>query len=683
MTQYLKILFLFFVLSAGTLSVIAQIRPAQRPGQRPDERPQDRTREREPAPEPTGDALLDSLRKKEEEKQDSVIYTARYIRYTTLDMLKDSTRLMQIDTTVYNFQNYNPILQPANPGIGLGGLGLPYRDLLFSPRKSIGFDAGFHSLDAYLLTQDSIHYYRARSPYTELYYINGASRDQLFRITHSQNITPNWNFGANYFKNGSEGLYTNQKASHLNAAVFSWYESKNKRYNLLANGLFNTLKPAESGAVVNDEIFESEGPLGNAAKEVRLSGSGRNMPRQTWKHKNYFIKQFYYIGRIDSLTADSTAGSVLPTQRVSYALNYASNSYKFFRNEPDRFGAFPTGIADTTNTTNDSTLVKHLSNQLMYSFYLRGKSVKFIKNELKLDVGIKHDSYNYQQMGEKSSFHNTTLKAAPGYRFSDRVNIEGNLEQIVEGRHAGDFFYEANTNFLLSKSVGRIVLGAYLQNKSPEQIFERVNYQFHKWDRSFERTKINNLSFTYLNPKFSTEIRADYYLVTNYLYFRETALPLVIAPAQFGTNINLLKITLKKDFKFGKFNLDNHIVYQKSDFQDLLRTPEVYSYNSFYYSNKFFKVLDTDIGFDMRYNSPFVAPSYAINISQFYNGPAVTFSNYPVVDVWLRANLKRANLFLKYNYINQGLLSKGYYTVNRYPMADAVLAFGVSWKFYD
>jgi hypothetical protein len=54
-----------------------------------------------------------------------------------------------------------------------------------------------------------------------------------------------------------------------------------------------------------------------------------------------------------------------------------------------------------------------------------------------------------------------------------------------------------------------------------------------------------------------------------------------------------------------------------------------------------------------------------------------------VVDIWLRASLRKANIFVKYEYANQGLMSKGFYTVNRYPMPDAMLKFGVRWNFYD
>ncbi|HKG07371.1 MAG TPA: putative porin, partial [Pedobacter sp.] len=62
----------------------------------------------------------------------------------------------------------------------------------------------------------------------------------------------------------------------------------------------------------------------------------------------------------------------------------------------------------------------------------------------------------------------------------------------------------------------------------------------------------------------------------------------------------------------------------------------------------------------------------------------VTLDTEPIVDLWVKASLRRANIFLKFDYVNQGLFSKGYYTVDRYPMPDRqLLKFGVSWNFYD
>lgn len=618
-----------------------------------------------------------------EMQKDSILYNSTYIRYTNFKILKDGTQTRVIDTTISNFQNYSPIHRYDNPSIGLGSVGIAYRDMLFNPSKLIGFDAGFHSLDAYRLTQDSMKFYRARTPLTELYYVNGRIQEQTFKVLHTQNVKPNFNVGAMYNRLTGDGFYVNQKADHLNAALFAWYESPNKRYNILSDVIFNTIKAGENGSTTNDSLFNGD-PVDKIAIPVRLKATGTNRPMQTWRQTQFLFKHLYYIGRMDSLPDTEAAAKILPTQRLSHALTYTKDRYKFYRNEEDINGAFPILPSQSYTETNDSTEVTNLRNEFNYSFYLRGRALSFIKNELKLDLGLQNDIYQYEQLDYKENFTNTSLKAALAYRFSDKVTLEADLNQIAQGKHAGDFLYEANSSFLLSKSVGRIVLGAYQQNKSPEQMFERVNYQYHSWNKNFERTKITNLSFRYDNPKFNFSAKAEYFLINNYLYYAETFNAKQISPEQSGTNINLIKISLAKDFQLGRFNLRNFIVYQKTDFQDILRTPEIYSYNSFFYARRFFKVLTTNIGFDLRFNTPFKAPAYAINVGQFYNDrDALEYSTYPVVDLFVRATLKRANLFLKYDYVNQGMFSNGFYTVRGYPMHDKLLKFGVSWKFYN
>lgn len=655
MRRLIRLLVFFTFLFSGTATVLAQ-----------DER----------------NTELDSLRKEEEEGRDSLVFNSKFVRFTTLRLLKDSTITLPIDTTLRGYQLYSPLYQPTRPTIGLGSTGLAARDLLFNPRKTIGFDAGFHSLDYYLLGQDDIRYYRARSPFTQLYYVNGTAKEQVFKATHSQNIKRNWNIGANYFRIGSQGFYRNQQADHLNAAFFTWYESKNKRYNLLANAIYNTLKAGENGSVL-DTLLDNPDVRSNALV-TRLENRDADRPRQVWRGKEYFLKQSYFIGRIDSVVRDTFGAKILPTQRISHTLSYSTDDYRFFKNEPDPDDAFPHDLtADSVALTNDSTQVKRLSNELSYSFYLRGRAVSFIKNELKLDLRLRHDFYRYRQFGYSSNFHDITAKAGLGYRFSDRVNIEGELAQIVQGRHSGDYLYEANTNFLLSRSVGRIVLGAYLQNQSPDQMSERVQYQYHRWDRNFEKTKVNNLSFLYDNPKFQFGAKAEYFRVSNHLYYQETD-SLQIEPVQFDRDINLLKLSVNKNFRLGKFNLESYLVYQKTDFESILRTPEIYTYNSFYYGSRWFKVLAINIGFDVWYHTPFKNPAYAINVSQFYNDDqGAEFDTYPLVDVWVKATLKRTNLFLKYDYVNQGLLADKFYTVKRYPMQDRLLKFGVKWNFYN
>ncbi len=642
------------------------------------------------------DQMIDTLRKRENKKKDTVVFTAKFIKVTNERLLDDSTQVFPLDTSLTNFENYSVLYQPRSPKIGLGNLGLAERNLLFEPDKTIGFDVGQHFLDAYMLHPQDIQYYRARVPITSLYLVTGGQIEQLFKLFHTQNIKPNWNIGFNYNRIGSQGLYPRQKPDHLSAAIFSWYESKNKRYNILGNAFFNNLKSPENGSLLNESIFSNPSLL-SSGEGIRLNNTRDNL-----RDNGVYIKQFYYLGRIDSLSSNNADAKILPTQRIAYTLFYNVRKYKFLQDDIDNYKIFPDYYFDKA-VSRDSLAVLHVQNEFSYSFYLRGKSVNFVKNELKLDLGIKHDYYKYDQyvrdtlttqgfqltglpqidQKQASTFQDITLKAKLGYRFSDRMGLDADFQQIVLGRDFGNYLYDAKLNVSAGDKIGKIILEAYTQNTSPPLIYTHWVSNHFIWTNNFKNVKTTSASFNYINNKYQFDIKAEYFLINNYVYFDAPSGGNDASPSQLTTPINLLKVSVSKNITLGRWHFDNFIVYQKTDYQNTLRTPELYTYTSLYYGKLLFNVLNTNIGINVRYNTPYIAPSYAVGLGEFYNGPAIKFSSYPIGAIFIKATLKRTNLLLQYDYLNQGLFSNGYYTVNRYPMPSSILKFGVLWHFYN
>ena len=626
------------------------------------------------------DISVDSLRKQLDSKKDSIVYNAKYIKYTKAAFLEDSTRLFNLDTAVQDFHHFNPLNDPHSPTMNLGVLGMAYRPMLFEPSKNIGFDIGLHYFDRYMEGPQDIKYYQARARYTELYYVSpfGGKQEEMFHVLHSQNIKPNWNMGAKFGKMGTQGYYAGQISDILNASVWNWYESKNKRYTLLASLNFNTIKSNETGSIFNDSVFTAETIVEPLYERTRLYNSRETgNARHNVRNNTFFVKQFFNIGKQRLVDSGEVA---LPTQRVSYAFSYNRQKYNFRYGRVDTTGLLKHHHI-FQDSTSDSTRLDHIRNEFAYSFYIRGKRISFLKNELKVNAGLVQDYYKYSQYTYNNNFQNLTLKGNLTYGLSDRANVNFALQQVFQGPYAGDFLYQANSEIKLSNSVGSILLGAYSQNQSPAIIYERQNSNHHQWDLSFDRVKTQNLSFAYNNPKFYLKAKAEYFLIGNHLYF--TDVNDEIAPAQMSGNINLLKLTLAKDFHFGKFTFENYIVYQKTDYESVLRTPEIYTFHSFYMHQDLFKVLKMDFGFDARYFSKYTANAYAPAIGQFYNKGNTQFDTWPIVDAWVRTNWKRANLFVRYDYLNKGLFSKGYYTVDRYPMPYSIARFGLSWNFYD
>ncbi len=644
----------------------------------------------------TGDQEIDAIRKKEEGKRDSVIFTSKFIRVTNERFLSDSTQVFVLDTGLANFENYSPLYQPRSPKIGLGNLGLPERSLLFEPSRTIGFDVGEHYLDAYLLLPQDIQYYKARVPYTNLSLFSSGVKEQVFKVLHTQNINPQLNVGFNLNFIGSHGFYPQQAVGDLSAALFSWYESKSKRYNLLANLIFNNLKAPENGSILDESIFTTaQNTYATSQNQpVRLYNTSDNI-----RNNGFYLKQFYYIGKIDSLQKGADKSKILPTQRVAYTFYYNTSKYKFLQNEPDTYNVFP-DYYYSSNYSHDSLTVFHIQNSFSYSFYLRSKS---IKNEVKLDVGLVQDFYHYQQYvadtvtnfntfgkalqndkKQDQSFQDITLKAKVGYRFSDRIFLDADLQQIAQGRDFGDFLYDAKVTLAGGRKAGRIVLGAYLQSSSPPLVYTDWISNHYIFHNNFSNQKTTSVSFNYINDALKFDLKAEYFLIADYLYFAAQPNGIDATPTQLHSDINLLKVSLGKTLSWHDWHFDNYLVYQKTDYQSTLRTPEFYMYSSLSHSQFLFGVLHSNVGINVRYNTPYVAPSYAVGLGQFYNSsPNLTFSSYPVASIYFKATLIRTNIFVQYDYVNQGLLSQGYYMVNRYPGPNSMLKIGVSWAFYN
>ncbi|MDT3404807.1 putative porin [Mucilaginibacter terrae] len=645
---------------------------------------------------------IDSVRKRQENQGDTIIYTSKFIKVTNERLLNDSTQIFPLDTGLTNFENYSPLYQPRTPYIHLGSTGLPMRTLLFEPAKTVGFDVGMHALDPYMIGPKDILYYRARVAYTNLSFYSGAfgnpNAEQIFRLVHTQNVKPNWNFTFNFNSTGSRGFYRRQNVSDLNAAIATWYESKSKRYNLLGNLFFNNVKAPESGAVTRDVFNVTDQPIFDKQQlETRLSSSYTN-----YRNNGFYLKQFYYVGRIDTLqNASKEVAKILPTQRIAHTLYYNVQKYRFVQNEPDNFKVFPDYFFNST-VSQDSLAVTNIRNDFSYSFYLRGKSVSFVKNEVKLDVGLTHDLFHFNQYivdslqqgtnlrnqvrkVQGSTNQNIKLNARFSYRFSDKVGLEGDFQQVVQGYNFGDYLYDAKLTLSGGEKAGRIVFGAYVQNNEAPLIYKNwISNHYVFRNTGIGKQQINNLSFNYVNEKLKLDLKAEYFLVSGYQYFQsQTANGIDAVPTQLGSTLNLLKVALGKRFDIGRWHFEDYFVYQRSDYQSTIRTPEFYNYANIYFTRTFFGVLNAAIGVNARYNTSYTAPNYAIGIGQFYNSTDINFLTYPVITPYIKGTLFRTNLFLMYDYANQGLQSNGYYTVNRYPMPDKLLKFGVSWTFYN
>jgi hypothetical protein len=182
--------------------------------------------------------------------------------------------------------------------------------------------------------------------------------------------------------------------------------------------------------------------------------------------------------------------------------------------------------------------------------------------------------------------------------------------------------------------------------------------------------------------RWRTRLKGGVENVKNYTYFNKEALP-----EQNASSIQVMSATLNQDFKIGMFHWDNEVTWQKSSNEDVLPLPDFSIYSNLYMDFTLAKkVLKVQLGGDVRYFTEYYAPAFMAATGQFYLQPdedRVKIGNYPIVNVYLNAQLKRTRIYVMMYHVNQGMGNSNYFYAPHYPINPRLLKIGISWNFYD
>lgn len=159
----------------------------------------------------------------------------------------------------------------------------------------------------------------------------------------------------------------------------------------------------------------------------------------------------------------------------------------------------------------------------------------------------------------------------------------------------------------------------------------------------------------------------------------------IVAPFQFGGTINHLSFKLNREFKFGKFGLDNTILYQKVvQDESVLNVPEIVARNSIFFSNHFFKkALYLQTGFVLNYFTSFYGNEYNPVIGEFFVQRDTKIGNFPLLDFFVNAKIQRTRIYFKAEHFNSSLTGNSFYSSPNNPYRDLTIRFGLIWNFFE
>ncbi|OFX89911.1 MAG: hypothetical protein A2W99_08915 [Bacteroidetes bacterium GWF2_33_16] len=264
-----------------------------------------------------------------------------------------------------------------------------------------------------------------------------------------------------------------------------------------------------------------------------------------------------------------------------------------------------------------------------------------------------------------------------------RILIEAYSEYYLNGYKRADSHLNLLLGLRLFEETWIDFKGEY-RNQRPNYFYEHFMSNHFQWDnKNLIRQEEWDGDVIIRNDNYRFEFSAGYSQITGHIFLDTSA-----KVHQYGKQINIFSARLKKQFTLGPFHSTTRFVYQKSTNDSLLSLPENNLYQSLYYEKLFHfsstgGELKMQAGLDYHYSSNYMADAYMPVTGLFYRQYDQNIDDYHCLDIFINFAIKRARLYLIYNYLNSALNDSYYFTAPSYPAPPAVFKFGVSWTFYD
>ena len=236
---------------------------------------------------------------------------------------------------------------------------------------------------------------------------------------------------------------------------------------------------------------------------------------------------------------------------------------------------------------------------------------------------------------------------------------------------------------------------AFFHRETPSFYYRNYHARHLWWENDLDKTIHTRIMGTLSFPKTRTKLRVAVDEIKNYTYFSQSyditeeglRTGVMVTPMQESGGINLLTAQLEQNFRLGILNWENQFTYQHSSKESILPVPDFNVYTNLYIKFKVVKVLNVDLGADMRYFTSYEAPDYSPYMGQYTvqgNGENnVKIGNYPIVNVYANVHIKHTRFFVMMSHINAGQGDKNYFFAPHYPMNERVFRIGVSWNFFN
>lgn len=660
---------------------------------------------------------MDSIKKAREEAKivrDSIIeYTPRILetfalpdsmQYKriiswTLDQDFQKMDINEPDTS-YHTHFYDVPFQSRDVNANwLGVSGSPTMYYNYFLRKSDEGVDFYDALESWSVSPRTIRHYNSKTPFTELAYYgtilsSRAKESDNLHLFTTQNITPSLNFSLLFNRFGGEGILEREQTINNTFAFQTNYLGK--KYMGHLGYIRDAVRRQENGGIespywVRDTIVD--------ARDMKTIL--RDAKSKTVKHTVYLDQQlripFNFINRIkarkdstfvfdaDSLDRDITTAFLGHSSELSvYTREYsdviADDIERNFYNNVFNY--------DPASSF-DSLRVMKLDNKVFLKLQPWSEEAAVSK----LNVGIGDLLLQYYDsttvMPMKASRNSLYLYGGIEGQVRNNFFWDAKGRFYFAGSFLGDFNVEANAKAVFypfrRARKSPLTLGAHFETnlQTPSYYQEHMHTNHFSWDNSFEKISTTKVQGILDIPHWKLRAEVGYALLANNIYYNSQGIVAQNTPA-----MSVFSASVRKEFVFGPFHMDNRLLYQASSNQEVVPVPTL-AVNLKYYFQFWVKrnIMELQIGVNGWWNTKWNSPAYNPNVGVFYNQTERSYNNGPYFDIFLNAQWQRVTLFIKYQNFGNGwpMTRPDYFSADRHIVTQSAmdgLKIGVYWPFY-
>ncbi|HZF63330.1 MAG TPA: putative porin, partial [Chitinophagaceae bacterium] len=495
----------------------------------------------------------------------------------------------------------------------------------------------------------------------------------------------------------SPGFFKNQKTNHNNYLFTSWYQAPKKRYNNFLILLSNQLQSAENGGILNSGFLDNPDFSDRFNVPTKFGGdqaSARDFFRNKletgnrYSEFNFIMRQQYDLGQKDSIVTDSTVIPLFyPRLRFEHTLRFGKYNYKFLDQLTDSVfydSLYHIRLGQQGDTLQMRDLWREISNDFsIYQF----PDAKNLQQYIKLGVEYQLLKGSFDSGRVEKALYN--FIAHGEYRNRTR-NRKWDLEALgrlhLNGFNAGDYHAYISLQRLLSKSIGSLQVGFENVNRTPSFLYNELSsFYLDAPGKSFSKENTARFFAVSRVPKLRLQLGADYFLLSNYLYFSD-----YFKLRQENSLFNFLRISASRNFKLSKnWNLYSDIWLQQKTGDVDINVPLLFTRQRLAFEGLFFTNLNLSTGIELRYHTPYKADNYSPVLGQFFFQDTLSISNLPDIAAFMHFRIRSFKGFIRAENLNSIRFKDGFGFTNNalaapdYPYPGMFIRFGFYWSFVN